>query len=406
MRSSPLHSQDARKLSTSTSQRVTIPCQSNGHITLDIHQPTAPPSTTITRPTVLIYLPRGPVLQNLSHEASTISLLRSSLPFPVVQLNYRVSRKHQYPTPIHDVLVGYDWVKQHLLSKRAISRTGRSELVGRVAVCGELVGGGLATMLALTECRIGQPGIVAAAVNNPVLDWTEIDDSDDHHPSFQLPGSAVGDATDLSTPLSQLRKQVFKKPEHFFDPFASPLLFLRSAGRDVPPAPPETPLDDMDILSLIERQDFYRQQQALSAISSQPYGATRDRDAGNAVDGLAKRKTSKRYPSAALGLRLPPCHISSGGASPLSEQASDLTQRLRKSYLRQADAADFGRKVLEDDEIERLDEEEKAERRARDAEIRGKAKITECEGLGLWDNSKEGRSRVLEMAKWLREKLV
>lgn len=299
-------------------------------------------------------------------------------------------------------------MKQHLLPKRAIARTGRSENVGRVVVCGELVGGGLATMLALTECRIGQPGIVAAAVNNAVLDWVELDESDDGRTPYTAPKASAGNATtDLNDPLAQLRNEVFRKPDHYFDPFASPLLFLRSAGRDVPVAPPEMPSDDMECLSFIERQDFYRQQLALSSISHPPSGTTNQFQ--NVPEWreeeLARRKTSKRYPSVSLGLRLPPFHTSSGAATPLKHQASELTQRLRKSFLRQADAADFGRKILEDDEIEHLDEVEKAERKARDAEIRAKAELVQCKGQGLWDDSREGRSRVMGVVRWLRERL-
>ena len=134
-----------------------------------------PPSAYNERSTVLIYLPRGPLLHDSIHSASTVSLLNRALPYPVVQLNYRCGRNNQYPGPIHDVLAGYDWIKTHLLPQRHVARAGRSERVGQVAVCGELIGGGLATMLAVTECQIGRPGIRAAAVNNPVLDWVDID---------------------------------------------------------------------------------------------------------------------------------------------------------------------------------------------------------------------------------------
>ncbi|KAK4549575.1 hypothetical protein LTR36_006572 [Oleoguttula mirabilis] len=260
-------------------------------------------------------------------------------------------------------------------------------------------------MLALTECRIGQPGIVAAAVNNPILDWIDIEDGDHNKMPSQVPGSATSALDAISRSLLQLRKRVFQKPEHYFDPFASPLLFLRSAGRDVPPAPSEAPLDDMEYLSFLERQDFYRQQVALSSFSGTQH-ASRDLDAREWQEEQGVRKTSKRYPSAALGLRLPPFHISSGGAAPLEQQASELTQRLKKSFLRQADAADFGRKVLMDDEIERLDEEEKLERHARDNEVHSKAQLTQCRSKGLWDESAEGRGRVLEMVRWLKEKLM
>ncbi|KAI5288054.1 hypothetical protein KEM55_009186, partial [Ascosphaera atra] len=39
-------------------------------------------------------------------------------------------------------------------------------------------------------------------------------------------------------PLLEYRNRLFKRPSHYFDPFASPMLFLRSAGYGVPPSIP------------------------------------------------------------------------------------------------------------------------------------------------------------------------
>jgi acetyl esterase/lipase len=84
----------------------------------------------------------------------------------VARINYRASSTHKYPTPIHDVLAGYDWIRDHLLRDEF-----QRPYLARMGVCGELVGGSLATMLALTECHLGQSRIGAAAVNSPVVDW-------------------------------------------------------------------------------------------------------------------------------------------------------------------------------------------------------------------------------------------
>ncbi|KAK5126886.1 hypothetical protein LTR08_004553 [Meristemomyces frigidus] len=258
-------------------------------------------------------------------------------------------------------------------------------------------------MLAVTECQIGRPGIVAAAVNNPVVDWIDIDNDDDSSivpPSLR---STMNASDDLSSQLCQLRKGMFLKPEHYFDPFASPLLFFRSAGQDLPYTQPAAPQDELELLAFLEREDFHREQLILSKISNvQPI---KEFAAAVWKEDKAARKISNRYPSLALRLRLPPFDISAGAASPLKGQASELTQRLRKSYLQQAVAAGFGRKVLLDDELDQLNDEEKMERKARDAEIRKKAKLTQYEGLGLWDASEEGRNRAMNMVRWLRETL-
>ena len=197
-----------------------------------------------------------------------------------------------------------------------------------------------------------------------------------------------------------LRKAVFTKPEQYFDPFASPLLFFRSAGQEPPRAPPTAPQDDLELLAYLNRESFHHEQSILSKISNTQ--AVEDHVLLTS-DEKAARKTSTRYPSLALQLRLPPFNISSGTFPPLTEQTSELTQRLRKSFLQQAVASDFGRKVLLDDELDQLDEEERMERKARDAEIRKKAKLTQYEGLGMWDTSSEGVGRVMDMVKWLKE---
>ena len=258
-------------------------------------------------------------------------------------------------------------------------------------------------MLAVTECQIGRPGIRAAAVNNPVLDWVDLDSNTDSLASPHSAGPSLHASTSISSQLRMLRQQVlFTKPEHYFDPFASPLLFFRSAGQDLPYTPAITPQDDLELLAFLNRESFHHEQSILSKISnSQPVNDL----ASSPRDEKAARKTSARYPSLALQLRLPPFDITSGAASPLKEQASEFTQRLRKSFLQQAVAADFGRKVLLDDELDQLDEKEIMEHKARDAEIRKRAKLTQYEGLGMWDASNEGVGRVMNMVKWFKETL-
>lgn len=93
-------------------------------------------------------------------------MLRETAAATIARINYRASSEFQFPTPFHDVLFGWDWIRENLL----LDKFDRSYLA-RLGVCGELIGGSLATMLALTECRIGESRIAAAAVNNPIADW-------------------------------------------------------------------------------------------------------------------------------------------------------------------------------------------------------------------------------------------
>lgn len=320
-----------------------------------------------------IYLPRGPILANPEHDALNITTLRSALPCTVVQVNYRWSREHRFPTPLHDAILGYDWVKENLLAKRAISRPGRSEHVGRVAIAGEVLGGTLSTALALSECRIGEPGIVAAAINNPITDWPGLDDDEGNS------SGESGGASHLNVEsLAMHRKALFHRPDSYFDPFASPILFFRSAGVEASEPMPEAPQSDMELLAMLEREDFFRSQLALSAIPLSP-----DRQTATSMDSpkivTKKRKTSRRFPSVLWRLRLPGFFLSAGRDTPMANQTTELARMLRKSFERQAKATNLARDQRED-AVEHY----------------------ETSGLGLWDESRVGRESIYQAAQWLK----
>lgn len=163
---------------------------------------------------------------------------------------------YRYPTPVHDTLAGLDWVLQTLRPEQLF-------------VFGSNIGGSLATMLSLTESQ----HIHAVAAHEPVCDWTGLDDYCTID-SEMLPGSGStidrtqseiimpeeeesqqSPAQPVKTkqpsrhrkkaapfdlvPLLNTRKYLFETPSKYFDSFASPMLFLRSAGKDVPKIMPE-----------------------------------------------------------------------------------------------------------------------------------------------------------------------
>lgn len=349
------------------------------------------------------------MLGDAGNDVANASYLRTTLPYTVVQVNYRVGSVNQYPTPVHDVLAGYDWAHEHLLPKRSITRTGRSEHVGRICVFGELLGGSLATMLALTECRKGEPGIVAAAVNNPLADWVQPED-EIHVTAPKSSLAKFGQSYNglEITDLLRARGNCFPKPETYFDPFASPLLFFRSPGIAVP-SNSRTELDDLELLSAIEREDFHRQQALLSGMSNVTL-----QDIASGADetkpATSTRKAPRLFPNANLKLDLPSFHIATGNTSPLSDQARELSQVLRKSFIRQHRAhhgrrSGFGHKILMDHEAEQMDEEQRQEKLAEEAEANEKVSVNWSEGLGLWDQTAAGRKGLENATAWLREKL-
>lgn len=136
---------------------------------------------------------------------------------------------YKYPTPIHDTIAGFDWIQTHLQP-------------AQLGIFGSHIGGSLALMLALTEPQ----SVTAVAAADPVCDWLGLDEYCISNAAI-LEGAGKGPKKKSSRtiappdllPLLEARKQFFSSFERCFDAFASPILFLRSAGRDVPKAFPQ-----------------------------------------------------------------------------------------------------------------------------------------------------------------------
>jgi acetyl esterase/lipase len=251
------------------------------------------------------------------HDERIIAALSASSNATIVRVNYRLGNGiHYYPTPIHDVLSAYDWV-QHELTRESsnlagTTRRGRAQRkISRIGVCGQLVGGGLAAMLALTESRMGEHRVVAAALNNPIVDWlfTEISHSntaasEDHQTRKRNPPSLVafGHASPVSsTTLLATRSSLFRKPAAYFDPFASPVLFFRSPGADVPRDPKSDPPSDTPDM---------------------------------AAPPMRKRKVHRIFPPTYSTLRIPRIQVTLGTESPLLDQGEELVRLMRRSVIK------------------------------------------------------------------------
>lgn len=188
------------------------------------------------------------------NEVSPQHTLASTTLSTVVTVNYRLGIQPdsslvdarspvtcKFPTPVHDTLAGLDWILHNLHPTR-------------LSVFGNHVGGSLALMLALTEASV----VKAIAVFEPICDWVGLDnyclihegktsramdEKMEVHAELQAPamqqranlGSTCPTAVppDL-TPLLRAREGLFDTPGRYFDPFASPILFLRSPDRDCP----------------------------------------------------------------------------------------------------------------------------------------------------------------------------
>jgi len=262
-------------------------------------------------------------------------------------------------------------------------------------------------MLAVTECRKGEPGVVAAAINNPLADWVQPDDElEVTSPKSSLAKFGQKHVGLEIDDLLRARGNYFLKPETYFDPFASPLLFFRTPGTAVP-LDRMSEVDDLDLLSAIEREDFHRQQMLLSGMSNV---SLQNVASGPEEIRPSMRKASRLFPNKNLKLDLPSFYLTTGRTSPLSDQAQELSQTLRKSIIRQHRAANsrrsgFGHKILMDHEAEQMDEEQRLEKLAEEEEADEKVNIGWTEGLGLWDQTAAGKKALENTATWMREKL-
>jgi len=180
-------------------------------------------------------------------------------------------------------------------------------------------------MLALTESRMGEHTIAAAALNNPIVDWLFPELPNPPHGTT----TAVEDAASPDEPIEPIanetpfqpttsktktvpsfihfrnahpvsarsllttRANLFRKLSSPFDPFASPILFFRSPGTAIPSDPTLTP-----------------------APTSKP------------------RKVHRMFPPAYSTMRIPMVRISLGAESPLRDQGEELVRLMRRSVVR------------------------------------------------------------------------
>lgn len=228
-------------------------------------------------PNVILYLPRGPIFQharpvdrgkNPLHIQHYLASVTSST---IVTVHYRlgteqppetetskvesaVTTHYTFPIPVHYTLAVFDWVQDTFQPTQ-------------LSILGTHIGGSIALALALTESR----AVHAVAVVEPICDWTGLDghcmvktddvsdakgiseienalanldikEKDDYdvleEPDTPQPLRKDNPASSRAPPdllaLLAARETFFAKPAGYFDPFASPLLFLRSPGKGVP----------------------------------------------------------------------------------------------------------------------------------------------------------------------------
>ena len=297
---------------------------------------------------------------------------------PIIQPHYRLGAEHQYPGPVHDAAVAYqgaiDWLRT-FNEKRAqqhenhdAAEQQHSQL--KIGLTGELVGGSLAVALGLTECRITDPArVVAVSVREPILDWVF-----EHDTSLQRDATTAfeeGHESDLKQKHQRedivdafhlLRHRSFpgRYPYRYFDPFASPLHFLRSPSGRLPSSGPESSFagfedadEDASDADEAEEEETARIVGAPQLTPSLPTSPSADRNASSSQTSLSYSPTSApkrrmapndprrfkrplRYPTAdnASSMILPRIQVITDTNTLLRPQAEEFVRLLRRGLLR------------------------------------------------------------------------
>ena len=350
---------------------------------------------------LILFLPTAPHAAETSgvQDEKIIATLSAASNATIVRVNYRADDGVRYPTPVHDVLAGYDYVKERFALDSCTTRSGRVKKAQlKMGVCGQLVGGSLAAMLGLTESHLAQDRIAAMAINCPITDWlfpeqqmsiedalgNNAEDTNGHISEktvrkkrtrkANLPSwEAYNEEPDnLHTrDLYDLREVLFSKPANYFDPFASPIHFFRSPSVNVP----------VDPTLINEDED------PLSALLPHP----------------KPRKAHRTFPPSNSTLILPSIRLSTG-LNPLADSNEEFVKVLRRSVMRRALGRANVQAQLDRFEEEVVGEDERVEGAIGEAERRVEYHV--ARDGGLWGTEGEGWMEEVErVGAWFRRVL-
>ncbi|KAK5096895.1 hypothetical protein LTS08_007385 [Lithohypha guttulata] len=222
-------------------EAISLKVGGNGSVDLKIFRATAATPNN----NVLIHFLPGPQPRGSVQRSTTIDSQTLANQFPaatVIELCYRLAPRnlqanydHRFPTPIHDVFVAWDYILERIGSNE--STCGAKEINHerpKICLYGSNIGGALALTLALTN----PDQIHAVAIEDPLVDWVSLDEIASHVPMKRKINTRRNEEREAQAEaarvLVNLRSSLFRSPSGYFDPFASPTLFLRAPGRDTP----------------------------------------------------------------------------------------------------------------------------------------------------------------------------
>jgi acetyl esterase/lipase len=256
-----------------------------------------------------------------------------------------------------------------------------------IGVCGGLLGGGLAAMLALTECQKMGTSITSTYLSSPVLDWSFPGSVPVSTPSKTgtFKASKVSKATapasswDRISPSQALRPSdllsartaLFRKLENTLDPFASPLLFLRTPLVSYNEEEAEDDAAEQETQHEKEREGRLHETQSVLRIARVPLH-------------------HRHHPPAHSGLQIPRVHIAVDPDSILYDQAWEFARLLRRSVMNSERGA--GQRYLDDQREGQIDGKGGNDAVTEEARIEAEKRISFDE-VGIED-------AVKSMGKW------
>ncbi|KAK4147432.1 uncharacterized protein C8A04DRAFT_9077 [Dichotomopilus funicola] len=268
----------ARFLSANSSvEYVEVPCGSAGSVLLSLHNISRHSPTT---PLVIFIPPFSPIESGYN---APLPRFLDDHPTAVINYRWRPSEPREpdeaqkgleyhdlhkppgrhdqggghwpedplpWPIPLHDVTIGYSWIKNNLGSGTYTPRKPR-----HAYVYGSYLGASLATGLAFTESHFPhllQPMTIRGLIaHNGIYNWSMfLPDHPIHEKKRKRRNSPDGleyepiEEPGVFTDLKHHMPALFSEPSNLFDPFASACYFFHTANLYVP-EDFTTPLSDI-----------------------------------------------------------------------------------------------------------------------------------------------------------------
>ncbi|HEX6312845.1 MAG TPA: alpha/beta hydrolase [Acidimicrobiia bacterium] len=184
-----------------------------GSLRIRVYRPTGDDDLPVT----VFYHAGGYVIGSLDSHDSLCRLLANGSGSIVVAVDYRRAPEHRFPAPVEDAFATLQWVAEHAAELGADA--------GRLAVAGDSVGGGLATIVSILARDAGGPALRLQVMVYPDVEW-----------SFSSPSwEEYGHGYFVTVEIAEwLRETYFNSPSEWDDWRASPLRCPDLSG--LPPA--------------------------------------------------------------------------------------------------------------------------------------------------------------------------